>query len=509
MRPGVLPRLEVLAALAFSLIALWGAIAWTLYQARGQAIDSAASVRRSLALSLAEYQDASVRAIDLSLLMLRDEWRRNPKEFDAVVARHEAYLRKEKIVQVAILDADGWTRYSRLPLTAPRANFADRSYFQVQRDRSTDELHVSEPVLGRITKRWAIQITRPLRDDSGNFAGVIVFAVPPPALETIYHDIGLGAGGVVSLVRADGQLLARTGDLGRAAGVSVAGAAGLGGDDPPAGDFRRRARVDGVDRFYSYRKLQSYPLTVFVGQAFDTVLAPYYRQRTLLLMGGAIGTMLLAALLALAVARARDRRRFREQQESIMLDLHDSSIQSIYAVGLHLENSRRLIEKDPTRAAGLLAEAQANLNLVIQDLRELIAGEVPARLAEKDFVDALARFVPAPEEGSPSFALEIDPAAVRALNGEQAMHVLRIAREAVSNIVRHARARRACITLARVGDAIRLEVSDDGTGIGKAARRGVGLGLHHIEARARKLGGRATVASDARGTRITVEFPSQ
>lgn len=504
MHTAVPLRLEVVG-FACSLIALWGAVAWTLYQAREHAIDTAAGVRQSLARSLAEYQDASVRSIDLSLRILRDEWARDPAAFDAAVARHEQHLRQEKVIQVAVIDRNANLLYSRLRGAVP-TSFADRDYFKVQSARGTDELHVSEPVLGRITRQWAIQFTRPVRK-GGQFSGLIVMAVPPPALEALFHDVGLGQDATITLVRSDGQILARTGDLGRVASFSLADVTGVRPGSPPTGDYRAQARIDGVDRFYSYQMLRSYPLTLFVGQSAAAVFAPYYRQRAIVLAAGTLVTLTLGALLMLSFSRARERRRFLEAQERLALDLHDSSIQSIYAVGLHLDKARRHIEDDPRSASRLIAQAEANLNLVIQDLRALIAGEASAPLGERAFIERLGRSIPAPAPGGPTFALELDPEAVRALTGDHALHVLHISREALSNVVRHAHAKSARLSLALSGGNIRLEVSDDGAGLGEQARGGPGLGLHHIEARARKLGGRASVASSAGGTRVAVEFP--
>jgi len=66
------------------------------------------------------------------------------------------------------------------------------------------------------------------------------------------------------------------------------------------------------------------------------------------------------------------------------------------------------------------------------------------------------------------------------------------------------------MSLALRDRSIVLQVSDDGEGIAERGREGLGLGLHHIEARARKLGGKASVTSSpAYGTRIAVEFPQR
>ena len=504
------PRLEILAGGAILLLGLWAGIALLLYQAHRQAVDNAVASGRNLARILAEYQDSSVRAIDLSLQQLREHWLRDPATFDEEVARYEDHLRKENVVQVAVLDRDAWTAYSRLPLSGPPQNFADREYFQVQKSRGTDQLYVSAPVMGRVTKQWAIQVTRPLFGADKRFAGVIVVAVPPPALELVLQDIQLGGHGVIMLARPDGTILARSGGLGPTRTVTLAGWPGLGDDSPASGDFRAPSRVDGFERFYAYRKLNNYPLTIFLGQGAETVLAPYYRDRTLLLGGGALASVLLLTVGALLVARARERARFVEERERVMLELHDSSIQSIYAIGLTLENCRRLLEKNPAQAAGSLADAGANLNLVIQDLRAFITGKRRGPYGEQEFMAEIERMVPPPGQGGPRFSVDVERTLIGALSPEQAEHVLRISREAVSNIVRHARAGNARLALQRHEDRVRLEVSDDGVGIPAQAEERLGLGLHHIQARARTLRGKASFdATPAGGTRVAVEFPLQ
>ena len=500
-------RLEILAACAAIVLGLWAVVALLAYQAHGQAVESAVATGRNLARSLAEYEESSVRAIDLSLRQLREHWLRDPASFDQAVGQHEDHLSKEKVIQVAVVGPDGWTRYSRLPLSAP-LNFNDRDYFQLQKTRGTDELHVSEPVMGRVTKRWAIQLNRPIFDADKRFAGVIVVAVPPPALELVLQDIDLGPHGVIMLTRGDGTILARSGGVERTRDMKLAGWTGIADDGPPSGEFRTASQVDGIERFFSYRKLQNYPLTIYVGQGVNTVLAPYYRQRNLLLGGGALATILVLMVALLLVARARERARFLEDRERVMLELHDSSIQSIYAIGLTLENSRRLVEKDPAQAVRTLADAGANLNLVIQDLRAFITRERRAPLSEPEFMLEIERMVPPPEQGAPRFSVDVDRRLIADLSTDQAGHLLRMAREAVSNIVRHAKASNARLVLKRRDESVRLEVSDDGVGIGPQPQARLGLGLHHIQARARKLRGKASFdAIPAGGTRVVVEFP--
>ena len=510
------PLTTATLAVAALVVCLWAAIAALLYQQRGAAIASANASGVHLARVLAEYEASSLRAIDLTLGYLRDEWLRAPESLDAAVQRHEEHLKREGLIQVAVLDRDGWMRYGRLPASKP-LNFADREYFQFHKSSGRDEMHISEPIMGRVTKQWAIQFTRPIRDATGAFAGVMIVALPPPALETVYREMRLEPDDVITLVRWDGAIMARTRDLASVAGVSLKGSQGLGKEAPVAGHFRSSYRVDGVDRLVAYSKVGSYPLTVYVGQSMTTVLAPYHKQRTLLVVAGAVGTLLLLLLGRVAISRRRLRlqveegeRLLAEQRERVMLELHDGAIQQIYAVGMHLERSRQLLDNDPLGAKRTIANAAAHLNLVIQDLRNFIAGEGAPPRDEQAFMEEVERIVPEDVGGdTPRFRLDIDPSVVKELTPAQAAHLLRITREGVSNVLRHANAAQAQIRLGRSPEGgIRLEIADDGVGMREEAAQSRGLGLHHIGARGQKLAGRTRVESaPGRGTRIIVEFP--
>lgn len=499
--------------------ALWALTGLVNHRAYRDTVDGAQAAAANLARSLAEYEASSVRTIDFSLIYLRDEWLRDRHAFAAAVQRHAENLARERVIQVAVLDAEGTMVFSRLP-SEGRLNFADREYFQIQRERGADDLYVSVPVFGRVTKQWAIQFTRPVFRE-GRFAGLIIVAVPPPALEEVYRDIELGRDGVITLVRNDGQILARTNDLARRVGVSLAGHPSVDPALPPAGSFRGTGVVDGVPRFISYRRLKAYPLTIIVGQSVQSVLAGYRRQRDVALAAAAMATVLVYALVHLFESRARDRknrqrleaalvegeRRLLEERERVMLELHDGTIQSLYALGLQIENCRRLMESDPAAAARAAERVQPYLSGVIQDMRAFLAGEKAPARSPAAFVEELSHLVPAASAGAPRFTFDIASQAVQALSAEQAAHVLRIAGEAASNVVRHAQAKTASVSLKLNDGLIELEISDDGAGLAKPSRSGA-LGLNHIRARAEKLGGRLRVdAAPGRGTRISVAFP--
>ena len=195
------------------------------------------------------------------------------------------------------------------------------------------------------------------------------------------------------------------------------------------------------------------------------------------------------------------------ERERLMQDLHDGCIQSIYAVGLGLEISRDSIRTDPALAQQNLAQAQASLNLVIQELRAFISGQSTDKAV--DLARELRRIIKTLGTHGPRIAVEIDAKVAGSLPRDHSAQLLQIAREGLANIVRHAKARAGHISLRRRGGAVRLEVVDDGVGFDAKAENGKGLGLHHIAARVRKLGGRLKVKSrPSRGSSIVVEIPA-
>jgi signal transduction histidine kinase len=187
--------------------------------------------------------------------------------------------------------------------------------------------------------------------------------------------------------------------------------------------------------------------------------------------------------------------------------MHDGCIQSIYAVGLNLEACMSIMQANPKKAAEMVADATASLGLVIQELRSFITGHKLQIAKGEDLRSQIQKIVQGVGNRGISFAVDINENAMKALTSEQELHMLQIAREAISNATRHAKARFVGIALQQRRGVVCLEVSDDGCGftVKSVSRRG--LGLHHIDARARKMGATAQVRSAPnKGTRIVVKL---
>jgi signal transduction histidine kinase len=88
----------------------------------------------------------------------------------------------------------------------------------------------------------------------------------------------------------------------------------------------------------------------------------------------------------------------------------------------------------------------------------------------------------------------------------RAEHVVAIANEALSNIVRHAKARKVALRIMRQEDRLILTIQDDGVGLATGVT--AGYGLRNMRDRAHLLGGNLTVSgSGGKGTVVTLDVP--
>lgn len=197
-----------------------------------------------------------------------------------------------------------------------------------------------------------------------------------------------------------------------------------------------------------------------------------------------------------------------EDRGRIGRDLHDCVLQSLYAIGLSVAQTRRA--SSPTPQAKRPSEDQAivQLNSLIHQIRQMIHGLEYGTVETFDLASELQILVDTYTQAGPlQIALDLQPAAMDVLTGEEEREILNIVREALSNSVRHAHASQATVTLQKRGSRIRLAIGDNGTGLTPNKKQVAGYGLANMAARAKKLGGHLKIRSHVGlGTHIIAEF---
>jgi PAS domain S-box-containing protein len=221
---------------------------------------------------------------------------------------------------------------------------------------------------------------------------------------------------------------------------------------------------------------------------------------------------LFAAQAAISIdyARARDETRrlaVLEDRERIGRELHDGAIQALFAVGMSLQGMAMMTADAALRER--LEGVVTQIDEVIRDLRSYIFGLRPGLAADRHLGQALRELAQNLEEqhGVPC-ALDVDQATAARLAGHTA-DVIQFAREALSNVGRHAGAATCRVSLRSEPGFGVLEVEDDGRGFTPGEGGGEGWGLRNLGERAAAMGGSLEITSvPGDGTCVRLRVPS-
>lgn len=245
------------------------------------------------------------------------------------IRQHEARLHERlkhlihklpQVEDVFILDREG------RPLVAanvfpipPNVTAADRPYFMAHRDDRQDR-YVSETFRSRIKSTDIFQYSERRQAPDGAFDGVVLVAIPPTYFGKLFEQAAGADNYTTSLVRADGEVLARhptpggTTKFAPSSKFMQAIAA-----SPASGIYNTsQSGIDGIARTVAYRKLPDLPVYVAVGVASDLVREAWMHRMGTHLLFGLPATVALFALALLASRRAASQAealdRLREEQ---------------------------------------------------------------------------------------------------------------------------------------------------------------------------------------------------
>ncbi len=199
-----------------------------------------------------------------------------------------------------------------------------------------------------------------------------------------------------------------------------------------------------------------------------------------------------------------------EERQRIGMDLHDGIIQSIYGIGLALEQVYHLIEENPSQAQARLRAAIHGLNQVIRDIRSYILDLRPRQMVSENLLDALNRLV-VEFQANTTAAITVNGSRAK-LNGLPASHsmaLFHICQEALANAAKHAAAQQIAVNVWTTDERVVLEVRDDGRGFDpETVNRALGHGLTNMQARARAVGGEVDITSaPGEGTTVLAWVP--
>ncbi len=286
-------RLQLILMFALTLLLTWSFVAYELFRSRTQYLQEA-NVRTYVQSQVfAEYSQSVVRRLNEVLLDMRNDWNGNWTEFAEIVRRRQEIL-QDISFQIAVIDKDGMMLFSNLSKPNERVDLSQREHFRVHRDSpEADALFISKPLKGKVSGKWSLQFTRPIFRD-GKFDGVLVVSVSPDQFTALAKKLNVSEDGAVTVLRDSGEVMARYPSMESILGNVIDNSfLSLSSTPSLAGNYRRVAKVDGVERIYGYFRIPEYQLTFLVGESVKNVLIPYESHRNTVL-----GTALVISLCA-------------------------------------------------------------------------------------------------------------------------------------------------------------------------------------------------------------------
>ena len=303
-------RIVLSVFVALLLAGLWAVTLLQLDHARDRAIADAQRDARSMARVFDEHAIRTIEGADQAVTYLRGRYNALGDKLDIVTDLQQGLNPGPLYNLFSIVNERGDTVLTSK--TFKPINLADREHFQVHVRGDSGELYISKPVLGRVSKKWSIQLTRRINHPDGSFKGVVVASMDPYYFTRLYDEVDLGKNSSIALIGTDGVMRARrvgsVNTIGQDVGDSELFAQMRG---KTRGSFLQRSPIDGTLRYYAFEKLAHYPLYMLIGLDRDTVLADYASRREQALLMAAVTSALIVlswAALVLLIGRLIDSR---------------------------------------------------------------------------------------------------------------------------------------------------------------------------------------------------------
>lgn len=200
-----------------------------------------------------------------------------------------------------------------------------------------------------------------------------------------------------------------------------------------------------------------------------------------------------------------------EERERIGMDLHDGIIQSLYGVGLSLQNAVIKLDEDEKESEKQIEGALSSINDAIRDIRAYILDLRPRQLRNQNLylgIESLVREFRA--NTLVEVELEKDLKNVDTIPDENSEILFHICQEALANVAKHAKATKVNVRLWETPQRVMLKVNDDGVGFDLAKiNQRLGHGLSNMNSRVETVGGGIEIISIRhQGTTVLAWVPN-
>lgn len=260
-------------------------LVFVLRQSRQQHEDRAKVTAQNLSRILEHNIAGIIDKIDITLLSVVEETERQnngggitAQALNALMTRQHSRL--PELDNLRMADSRGDIVYGSGLIPGKKFNIADRDYFTIYKNNPKAGLYISKPVLGRLTHKWLLNISRPVKRSDGSLQGVVWGTLSLDYLSTIFESLDIGPHGGISL--RDGEMAIITRYPAPKGLGSIIGSKVLSPElrkrfetGQREGAFFTPTSFDNVSRMVSFRKISKYPLFVTVGLATGDYLAEW------------------------------------------------------------------------------------------------------------------------------------------------------------------------------------------------------------------------------------------
>ncbi|MDH4616452.1 sensor histidine kinase [Brevibacillus sp. AY1] len=196
-----------------------------------------------------------------------------------------------------------------------------------------------------------------------------------------------------------------------------------------------------------------------------------------------------------------------EERQRLARELHDAVSQQLFAIAMTTAALKRLVEKNPQRAAQQIELVEEMAAAAQAEMRALLLHLRPATLQNKSLKEAILDLLEElTQKNSMQLSWEIE--AVEGLPSGIEDHLFRILQESLSNTLRHAKATQVVVKLFTLQGQVRMRITDDGVGFDPDEKKWTSYGLRSMRERVAEVGGSMEIYSAiGKGTQIEVRIP--
>jgi diguanylate cyclase (GGDEF)-like protein len=372
-RPVVGRSIAFLACLCALLLAIHG---WSLWTARQGQLDETAASTSNMALALAAQAETSFKVADAVLAETVERVEHDGADGPAGERLRQRFLHiaahSAELHGLFVYGPGGDWQVTSVA-RAMQGNNADREYFRFHQAHTERGSHVGKPVRSRSSGVMVIPVSRRIDRPDGSFGGVVLVTLDLGYFGRFYDRFDIGREGTIVLATDDGTLIYRRPFSESLVGTDIRKgvlfqALAKGG---PVGTAMLTPKIDGIERLYSYRHLDGYPLVVASAESKDEILDDWSVAviKTSGVLAFAIGMLAWGGARTFRQIRIREKLEDELRQAGAVLERHNLSLKTLAeSDGLTGLANRRLFEETLASELARARRTGAPFALILGDV---------------------------------------------------------------------------------------------------------------------------------------------